>query len=89
MTSTSKTPKFLNVASEDYKKWIWPKQRGLSLGCCNCGLVHRINFRVVNITETLRGYRKEVMPKQYQVEFQMLTNDFMTNKVRKKEFQTI
>ena len=88
--NTSKKPlKFLQLVKGDCKSWIYPKQRGLNIGCCECGLVHRFNFRVVKWTQTLKEYKKEIMPSQYQVEFQMLDNDFMTNKVRKKEFQTI
>ena len=87
MTSSNKLPKFLQVAPENYKDWIWPKQRGLSWACCNCGLVHRVNFRVIKLIEILKGYKREIMPKEYQVEFQMINNDYMTNKIRKKEFK--
>lgn len=27
-------------------KWVEPIKTGYRLGCCDCGLVHRINFRV-------------------------------------------
>jgi hypothetical protein len=28
-------------------EWIAPKRHGYQLGCCDCGLVHRVNFRLV------------------------------------------
>ena len=87
MNTSDKLPKFLQIISGN-KDWILPKQRGLSFGCCECGLAHRINFRVIKLTETLKGYKKEVMSKQYQVEFQLMENKYMTNKIRKKEYKT-
>ena len=69
------------------KEWIWPKQRGFNWGCCDCGLTHRVNFRVVKITETLKEPKREVMPKEYQVELQVMGNHYMTDKVRKKQVE--
>ena len=85
MSSTINKPNFLQITDENRKEWIWPKQKGLNWACCDCGLTHRVNFRVVKITETLKEQKIEVMPKKYQVEFQMIGNDYMTDKVRKKE----
>jgi hypothetical protein len=28
-------------------EWIYPVQKGYKLRCCDCGLVHRLNFRAV------------------------------------------
>lgn len=30
-----------------YTEWFAPKMGGYYLGCCDCGLVHRFQFRVV------------------------------------------
>jgi len=27
-------------------RWIQPLRRGYKLACCDCGLVHRVDFRV-------------------------------------------
>lgn len=27
--------------------WIRPVRKGFKLGCCDCGLVHTVNFKVV------------------------------------------
>jgi hypothetical protein len=29
------------------REWIYPVSRGYRLRCCDCGLVHRIDFQVV------------------------------------------
>lgn len=29
-------------------EWIEPIKRGYKMGCCDCGLVHTINFRIVD-----------------------------------------
>lgn len=29
-------------------EWQQPIQRGYLLGCCDCNLIHRVNFRVLN-----------------------------------------
>jgi hypothetical protein len=28
-------------------EWLHPKQKGFLMGCCDCGLVHKVDFRVV------------------------------------------
>ena len=28
--------------------WVRPKRRGYKMACCDCGLVHTLNFRVVD-----------------------------------------
>lgn len=30
-------------------EWIAPVRKGYRLACCDCGLVHRINFRLVKL----------------------------------------
>ncbi len=27
-------------------EWIQPKQKGYLMSCCDCGLVHRLDFRI-------------------------------------------
>lgn len=29
-------------------EWVQPRRRGYYMKCCDCGLVHRMNFAVVN-----------------------------------------
>jgi hypothetical protein len=28
-------------------EWVQPRRRGYYMKCCDCGLVHRLNFRLV------------------------------------------
>lgn len=39
-------------------EWIEPKpQRGHKITCCDCGLVHKINFRVVGGRVQFQAFR--------------------------------
>jgi len=29
-------------------QWVFPKRNGYRLSCCDCGLTHRVDFRVRN-----------------------------------------
>ncbi len=29
-----------------WTEWVAPKQTGYKMACCDCGLVHEVNFRV-------------------------------------------
>ena len=46
-------------------EWVQPKRRGYKLACCDCGLVHRLNFRLVKRNSRgdrliqFTGYRDE------------------------------
>lgn len=37
--------------------WIQPIRRGYKMACCDCGLVHKIDFRVKNGRVQLRAAR--------------------------------
>ena len=63
-----KKPNFVQCKNDN--KWIYPKQRGFVIGCCQCGLAHSFNFRV---------------NKDNMVEFQIKLNPIITDKIRKKE----
>lgn len=30
----------------DWTEWIRPKRKGYKMACCDCGLVHNLDFRV-------------------------------------------
>ena len=40
--------KYQQVVANDggWSDWIWPTHTGYRLGCCDCGLVHNVDFRV-------------------------------------------
>lgn len=49
-------PKFYCVKSGE---WVQPILRGYSMVCCDCGLVHTINFRIKDGRIQLQGFRDE------------------------------
>jgi len=38
-------------------KWIQPVQKGYGLCCCDCGLIHKIDFRIKGKKVQFRAYR--------------------------------
>ena len=46
-------------------EWIQPQMRGYLMGCCDCGLVHRLNFRVA---KTVKNGKTVVDHVQFQAE---------------------
>lgn len=38
-------------------EWIRPAMRGFRDACCDCGLVHKVDFRIVDGRVELRAYR--------------------------------
>jgi len=66
--------------------WQKPVMRGYRLGCCDCGLVHDFDFRVVWIRKRHRDAGKEVdvLPSRYyQVEFRVRRNQRSTGQIRR------
>ena len=66
--------------------WQRPVMRGYRLGCCDCGLVHNMDFRVVKIVKRHHNGVKEgrvLSSKDYQVEFRVRRNERSTGQVRR------
>ena len=40
-------------------EWVQPKRRGYKLACCDCGLVHTMNFRVHLGNPQFQAWRNE------------------------------
>jgi hypothetical protein len=38
-------------------EWIQPVRRGYKMACCDCGLVHRMDFRVAGGRAQFRAFR--------------------------------
>lgn len=56
-------------------EWVQPIKRGYRLACCDCGLVHILNFRVVKYADG----------KRVKIQFQAFRDDKETKALRKKE----
>lgn len=38
-------------------EWVQPKRKGYKLRCCDCGLVHTLDFRIKNKRIQFRAFR--------------------------------
>jgi hypothetical protein len=36
----------LDAGASGWSDWQWPRHNGYRIACCDCGLVHRIDFRI-------------------------------------------
>lgn len=73
-------------ANEDgWSKWIKPVMKGYKLACCDCGLVHKVDFAVVKITKK-KGDLKWSQPikaNSHEVEFRVRRDNRATAGVRR------
>ena len=40
-------------------EWVQPVRRGYKLACCDCGLVHTVDFRIYQGRVQFRAFRNE------------------------------
>lgn len=40
-------------------EWVQPVRRGYKLACCDCSLVHRLDFRIHNGRVQFRAFRDD------------------------------
>ncbi len=53
-----------------WSRWINPVMDNYLLKCCNCGLVHKMQFRVVFISKyDKKKWRSILTDKNFQIEF--------------------
>lgn len=45
-------------------EWVQPRMDNYYFKCCDCGLVHRMNFRVVKGTVRFQAFRVKSRPKR-------------------------
>lgn len=56
-------------------EWVQPVKKGYKLACCDCGLVHAVNFRII----------KYAGGKRAKVQLQAFRDERATKALRKKE----
>lgn len=68
-----------------YSEWLSPVMGGYKLACCDCGLVHDIDFQVVKVLKTHRdGTWEHGDPiKGHRVLFRARRNKRSTGQVRR------
>lgn len=45
--------------AEKAGEWVQPVRRGYRMRCCDCGLVHRMDFRIFKTRAQFRCWRDE------------------------------
>ena len=74
MTPTDNSAEFHQcspVTDDGFCEWINPKKRGYLMKCCDCGLVHEIEFDVAFFTGKDDPHAKVVESEQFGVLFRV------------------
>lgn len=68
----------------EWTDWDQPVMRGYRLACCDCGLVHELDFRVVRVTKWL-GNRttQSVQVRGHRVQFRVKRLNRATGQMRR------
>ena len=72
----------LAANADGWSDWEFPVLKGYRLGCCDCNLVHDIDFRVLRVVKRHRDGRMEVQPvssKGFRIEFRAKRNERCTS----------
>lgn len=72
--------------NDGWTDWIIPTEIGEefvehSISCCHCGLVHDLQFKIINVKE---GQEKIEKPGEYHVVFKARQNEELTKERREK-----
>lgn len=49
------------VSRLGWTRWVQPIERGYLMRCCDCGLVHEMNFRVKDGRAQFKARRKQAL----------------------------
>ena len=63
----------VKVTDSGWSEWQHPKMKGYKMQCCDCGLVHEVEFRVMKVENRRQwGWKDmELAGKDYEVELRM------------------
>lgn len=73
------------AGKDGWSRWITPVMRGYLMACCDCGLVHEVQYNaLITKNHTTRGrFRAKKLPsKEFRVEFRVKRRDGLTAKKR-------
>lgn len=65
-----------------------PVMRGYKLACCDCGLVHDMEFDVLRVTKTYPDGSYDAVklkPEKYRVKIRMRRNNRSTGQIRRQD----
>ena len=80
-----KKVKTFSAKNGRWTEWVFPLMTNYQMACCDCGLVHNINFMAARVVKE-NGYKVtvEYLPKdKYQVLFKVSRNKRRTKELRK------
>lgn len=76
----------IEAPNGEFSRDIYPIMRGYRIACCDCGLVHDVEYNVVKVTRRYKDgtFDVEVLdPAKYRVEFRVRRNNRSTAMVRR------
>lgn len=75
--------------NSNWTNWQKPVMTNYALACCDCGLVHRVNFRCIKIEKKKGSTRSWAIPlpkDKYEVQFKICRSNKLTKQHRKDKF---
>ena len=78
--------KRVRAKSEGWSDWQYPTMTGYRMGCCDCGLVHDMEFKVMRVTkrnEDGSWEGEELDPAEFRVSMRAKRNNRSTAQVRR------
>lgn len=87
MANNRKYPRIVENA-DGWSDWIIPQMSDYRMACCDCGLVHRVQFRVHMVTKRNRDgsfHKTIVRGRQFGVEMRAGRDNRATANMRRKK----
>ena len=83
-------PKFHieNETEGGWSRWVPPLHKGYRMACCDCALVHNMEFKVVHVTKTMKDgswLYEDVKGNKLRVMFRAQRNKRSTSALRRKK----
>lgn len=87
-------PRFKRIVESDkngWSDWHCPNKKRYRMGCCDCGLVHDVQFKVIKITGSKKGYVRyqDISQVGLAVKLRARRNNRSTALIRKAERQVV
>ena len=82
------TPRSDKKSKRGFTQWVQPRQQKYLMACCDCGLVHEIQFKAFKVTRRLPNgiYRYVELPRsKYGVTFRLRRANGHTKSLRRKD----
>lgn len=92
----AKYPRITQNEETGWSDWLKPVMKGYKMACCDCGLVHEMDFSVVKQKEIVKKYKdgnhsyayEEIENPKYQVSFRAKRSSRATAQHRRfKQYQ--